>query len=67
MATPKKKSPKSRDAGMTTRGLRMTHAYAKWLEELADTERLGIATLVDRVLAAYAKEVGFREPPKRVR
>jgi hypothetical protein len=67
MPTPKKTQPKKRDAGMTTRGFRMSHAYAKWLEKLAKSERMGVATLMDRTLAAYAKEIGFEEPPERVR
>jgi hypothetical protein len=44
----------------------MTAEYSAWLEELALRERIGIASLVDRSLAYYAKHVGFaKEPPKR--
>jgi hypothetical protein len=51
---------------MTTRGLRMTEAYAEWIDQFAAVERMGVATLIDRAVAAYAKQVGFTAPPERV-
>jgi hypothetical protein len=51
---------------LTTRGLRMTVAYAEWIDEFAPSERMGVATLIDRAVADYAKQVGFRTPPERV-
>jgi hypothetical protein len=58
----KNRAPRPR----STLGVRMTAEYSAWLEELALRERIGIASLVDRSLAFYAKHVGFaKEPPKR--
>jgi hypothetical protein len=66
MGRPKKSATKPKPHKMTTRGLRMTEDYAAWLDSLADQERMGVSTLVDRAVAAYAKSVGFKEPPLRV-
>jgi hypothetical protein len=66
MARPKKKAAKGGAPQMTTRGLRMTVAYAEWIDEFAASERMGVATLIDRAVAAYAKETGFKAPPERV-
>jgi len=65
MAKAKKAAVKS-GPGMTTKGFRMTAAYAKWLDRLAKAERMSIATLIDRTLADHAKEIGFDAPPERV-
>ena len=40
---------------MTTRGVRMTEGYAAWLDRFAKSERMSVATLIDRALAAYAE------------
>jgi hypothetical protein len=66
MARPKKRAPGGGALKMTTRGLRMTEEYAKWIDEFASSERMGVATLIDRAVAAYAKEAGFKAPPERV-
>jgi hypothetical protein len=66
MAKAKKKAPRPGGARMTTRGLRMTEAYAEWIDQFAAAERMGVATLIDRAVAAYAKQVGFKTPPERV-
>lgn len=65
MATPKKSS-KPEKPGMTTRGLRMSTAYNKWLVRFAKKERMSIATLIDCAMDAYAMGQGFEEPPDRV-
>jgi hypothetical protein len=62
----KKRPPKSAEPEMTTRGLRMTQSYAEWLDRLASSERMSVATLIDRAVAAYAKQAGFEPPPERV-
>jgi hypothetical protein len=66
MARPKKKAPGGGAPKMTTRGLRMTSEYAKWIDEFATSERMGVATLIDRAVADYAKRAGFKTPPGRV-
>jgi hypothetical protein len=54
--------------GMTTRGVRMTAKYGAWIDKLAASERISVASLIDRALANYAKLVRFEEePPERVK
>ncbi len=67
IAMAKKKAAKA-EAGtkeMTTRGIRMSREYVEWLEELAKQERFNISTLIDRAVADYARNIGFRSPPER--
>lgn len=45
---------------------RVYQDYDKWIQEFADRERASVATLIDQALAAYARERGHTEPPKRV-
>jgi hypothetical protein len=66
MAKAKKRPSRPTGGKMTTRGLRMTEAYAEWIDRLASSERMGVATLIDRAVAAYAKQAGFELPPERV-
>jgi hypothetical protein len=65
MARPRKKAAVPDSPKATTRGLRMKEEYAKWIDEFAASERMGVATLIDRAVAAYAKQAGFRNPPDR--
>lgn len=63
MAKPKSKTPQPRPA--KTIGLRVSGDYAAWIEEFASSERMSVATLIDRAVAAYAKQTAFRSPPER--
>jgi len=45
---------------------RVYQDYDKWIQEFAERERASVATLIDQALAAYARERGYSEPPKRV-
>lgn len=45
--------------------VRGTPEWKEWVEELAEFNRQKVAGLVDTALARLAKEVGFRDPPKR--
>jgi hypothetical protein len=51
---------------MVTRALKMRQEYADWLERFATHERVNLASLIDRSLAAHAQQVGFEIPPERV-
>jgi hypothetical protein len=64
----KKKKPQAADTGpeMLAKGVRMTRGYSDWLDRLASQERMSVSTLIDRALAAYAKQAGFESPPERV-
>jgi hypothetical protein len=53
-------------AMVSVRPVHMTEAYAEWIDQFASAERMGVATLIDRAVAAYAKQVGFKTPPERV-
>ncbi len=66
MAKAKKKAAPKGPPHMLTKGFRMTAEYAEWLDRLAKSERMPIATLIDRTLADYAKERGFDPPPERI-
>jgi hypothetical protein len=66
MTKPKKKASEAGARKMTTRGFRMTAEYAEWIGEFAASERMGVATLIDRAMADYAKKSGFKAPPGRV-
>ena len=45
--------------------VRGTPEWKEWVEELAEYNRQKVAGLVDTALARLAKEIGFRDPPKR--
>lgn len=45
--------------------MRGSREWKVWLEGLAARERLSVANLIDRILTQYAKEIGFRPPPRR--
>jgi hypothetical protein len=66
MTKPKPEPKRAARVEMTTRGVRMTIAYAAWIDKLAASERMGVATLIDRAVADYAKNIGFEPPPERV-
>jgi hypothetical protein len=53
---------KGEDMAAQVRG---TREWKGWLEDLAETNRLSVSGLIDMVLARFARETGFREPPKR--
>jgi hypothetical protein len=66
MARAKKKATKAVEPVMKTHGVRMTGAYSDWLERFAESQRMSVATLIDRALAADAEQKGFEPPPRRV-
>lgn len=45
--------------------VRGTPQWKQWVKELAEANRQDVAGLVDQALARLAKEIGFRDPPKR--
>ncbi len=60
------RSPKNKERqepGFTTKGIRMSHAYAGWLDRAAKHSRITIAAFLDRAAATQAKADGFDEPP----
>jgi hypothetical protein len=64
MAKPKARKSESPKPAKTI-GFRVSGAYAEWIEEFASSERMSVATLIDRAVASYAKDNSFREPPER--
>ena len=50
----------------TTKAFRMSGAYAEWIERFANSERVSVASLLDRALAEHAKVLGFEVPPDRI-
>ena len=60
---PSRSRPVSKE---TTKAFRMSHAYAEWLERFANSERVNVASLLDRALAEHAKNLGFEPPPDRI-
>jgi hypothetical protein len=59
----KKPDEAGRQRNLTT--IRGTEAWKLWLDGLAAKERMSIAALIDKSLAATAKAVGYPEPPPR--
>lgn len=58
--------PKRKPKGFALPPVRGSEEWGEWVGRLAVSERLGYPDLVDRALADYAKQVGFKEaPPKR--
>jgi hypothetical protein len=45
--------------------LRSTPAYRKWLADLSGFTRFPGSVVVDQALRAYARQVGFPDPPAR--
>jgi hypothetical protein len=45
--------------------VRGTPEWKQWVEDLAEANRQQVSGLVDTALARLAKEIGFRDPPKR--
>jgi hypothetical protein len=73
MARPKKKgarSPKNKERqgpGFRTIGIRVSEAYAEWLDRAAKHSRVTIAAFLDRGAAREARFAGFDEaPPERI-
>lgn len=63
----RKRTGKGKSAGPeTTKAFRMSMAYAEWIERFANSERISVASLLDRALAEHAKKLGFETPPDRV-
>jgi len=66
--TTKKSGPgrPTKPAKGRTFGVRMEPDYLAWITGFAERERVPVASLFDQALAAYARERGYTEPPKRV-
>lgn len=69
MATPgrrKRGRPKGGEpVRETVVALKGAAGWKAWLDEFAAHCRLGLADTIEQALLAYARERGFREPPKR--
>lgn len=69
MVTPEKRKrgrPKGDGpARETVVALKGAPTWKEWLDEFADHCRLGLADTIEQSLLSYARERGFREPPKR--
>jgi hypothetical protein len=67
---PTERSPKNKERtepGFRTVGIRVSNAYADWLERVAKQDRATIAGFLDRAAADRAKAIGFDEvPPERI-
>jgi hypothetical protein len=46
-------------------GIRAYPEWKQWLDELAEHDNRSIVDLISHTLKKYAREIGFREPPKR--
>lgn len=62
-ASPKKSAPIDRKSMAIQ--IRGSDEWKAWAEELAESERDTLAKLVDRLMAKFAAEKGFRPPPRR--
>jgi len=63
----RKRTGKGKSQGPeTTKAFRMSTEYADWVERFANSERISVASLLDRALAEHAKNLGFEVPPDRV-
>jgi hypothetical protein len=65
LATKKKTVPgfkRGQDIAAQVRG---TPEWKEWVEELAKANRVSVAGLIDMVLARFARETDFRDPPER--
>jgi hypothetical protein len=59
----KDRDPAPRPIALTIRG---RDEWKAWVRKLAAADRSSFNELVDRALARYAKEIGFKEsPPER--
>jgi hypothetical protein len=62
----KKPAPKDKTRKPMVAQLRGSAAWKAWIEELADFDDRAVASLFERAVHRYAKEVGFpKEPPER--
>lgn len=58
--------PEDRERKPMAIQVRGNPAWKTWAEELARFDGLSLASLVDRSLRRYAREIGFgKEPPER--
>lgn len=65
MARPKKQPDKAPDGGKIV-GVRVSVAYAAWIDRLAKHNRSSVSVLFDQAMSKYAKEIGFtEEAPER--
>ena len=62
MARPKQSKQKPASETRTI-GVRASAAYAEWAQRVAQANRSTVAGLVDQALVAYARQIGFTEPP----
>lgn len=60
------KNKERKSPGFTTKAIRMTEAYADWLERFAKANRMTVAAFVDHAMVEKAKAVGFEPPPERI-
>jgi hypothetical protein len=60
------KAPARKPKGFALPPVRGSAEWGEWVGRLADHDRSSYPDLVDRALAAYAKQAGFKDaPPKR--
>lgn len=63
---PKRKRDGEPQPGITV-GLRVSHEYRAWLEELAEHYRTTVAGVIDRALAEWTASENFpKRPPRRI-
>jgi hypothetical protein len=61
---PDKAAPRSSEK-TTVAVIKGSPRYLTWFNRLRDHTRLPAALLLDAALVAYAKSIGFEEPPAR--
>jgi predicted transcriptional regulator len=45
--------------------VKVSEAYWRWLQQLAERDRGSLPGTIDRALARYAEATGFEAPPRR--
>lgn len=60
-----KSSPEQWESKPTAINLRGSPEWKQWVKDLAQENRQDVSVLIDMLLARYAKETGFRNPPER--
>ena len=59
-------TPKERpEEKLTIAALKGSRRYLEWFNRLRDQTRLPAGLILDAALVAYAKSIGFEQPPPR--